>query len=198
VEAASQYARYIASGQQRERMKERPVSYRTKQTPSLDLVYGRGGNWVRAYPAPCPVQRQRTHTGGGDALSFKQPTWPYDIESVDLVDSHGRWRRPCFQTGPHGHMILRADLEGGAGLVRPALGWRGVQVVAHVASQHCRSHACRWHQGRPPSVRSPLPHAERLHEVGGIQVAAILQQATRAWRPTRYTCLPGRWVLTLR
>lgn len=48
MENASRYARYIASGQQRMRMKDRPVSYRTKQTPSQDLVYGHGGNWVRA------------------------------------------------------------------------------------------------------------------------------------------------------
>ena len=66
--------------------------------------------------------------GGGNALAFKLPTWPYDIESgpggrtreverplpsnsphdhmilrEDLVDSHGRWKRPCLQTA---HMTI--------------------------------------------------------------------------------------------
>jgi hypothetical protein len=67
-------------------------------------------------------------TRGGSALALKQPTLPNDIESgpggltrevetpspsnsphdhiilrVDLVGSHGRWKRPCLQTA---HMTV--------------------------------------------------------------------------------------------
>jgi hypothetical protein len=86
-------------------------------------------NITGATPALKKRERERgAHTGGGHALAFKQPTWPYDMESgpggltrevetpfpsnsphghmiwrVDLVGSHGRWKRPFLQTA---HMAI--------------------------------------------------------------------------------------------
>ena len=34
---------------------------------------------------------------------------------VELVGSHGRWKRPCLQNSSHDHMILRVDLVGSHG-----------------------------------------------------------------------------------
>jgi hypothetical protein len=51
------------------------------------------------------------HTGGGNALAFKQPTWPYDIES----GPGGLTREvetPLPSNSPRDHMILRVDLVG--------------------------------------------------------------------------------------
>jgi len=89
VENASRYARYIASGQQRVRMKDRPVSYRTKQTPSQDLVYGRGGNWVRAshvsrFVCVCLscIAPSSTRCGGGVRLRALYHTQLYNSAVV--------------------------------------------------------------------------------------------------------------------
>jgi hypothetical protein len=54
------------------------------------------------------------HAGGGNALAFKQPTWPYDIESAP----GGLTREvetPLPSSSPHDHMILRVDLVGSHG-----------------------------------------------------------------------------------
>jgi hypothetical protein len=61
-----------------------------------------------------PIERERewswwTHTGGGNA-SCLQPA--HMILRVELVGSHGRWKRPLPSNSPHDHMILRVELVG--------------------------------------------------------------------------------------
>jgi hypothetical protein len=36
-------------------------------------------------------------------------------ERVELVGSHGRWKRPCLSNSPHDHMMLRVELVGSHG-----------------------------------------------------------------------------------
>jgi hypothetical protein len=96
------------------------------------------------------------HMGGGNALAFKQPTWPYDIES----GPGGLTREvetPLPSNSPHGHMILRVDLVGSRGALpratqveTPAAPWEFV-AMHRLAS-------------RLPEAAQPMfLHAHRLH-----------------------------------
>ena len=92
-----------------------------------------GGDWCLVV-RHLPLDRGESGKQGGltreveTPLRFKQPTWPYDVQSgpggltrevetplpsnsphghmilrVDLVGSHGRWKRPCLHTA---HMAI--------------------------------------------------------------------------------------------
>jgi hypothetical protein len=113
------------------------------------------------------------HTGGGIALAFKQPTWPYDIERgpggltrevesplasnsphghmvlrEDLVGSHGRWNRPCLQTSPnttcHNNLNISVLLH---------RYMRGVRCMTHEGCTVSRNDRWWW---RRTSRRRPL------------------------------------------
>jgi hypothetical protein len=145
---------------------------------------------------PTPVSEWETwwaHTGGGNALAFKQPT-DHMILRGDLLGSHGRWKRPCLQTA---HMrpveypiqtkgyapVRRQSSHGGSGPT-----WHSTRMsMSLVVSSTCRlattSCCCSAATAREASGRCQPTEAQNVANRNGRDFGWEIAHAAVSRRP---------------